>query len=360
MEESDNPLIKLLKAQRRLRWIRRLFSLGGLLVIVTFLGLFIGGIAILGTLGGSGQQTADTAADGDSDLTSTGVNAEVFYATWVHYYTGSVMENKEKAVIAIAKKYGVSPALMAAIIGIESGWGKSAAIRNKNNPSGQMRGNEILAFPTLNDGIEATGQTLNALVVREGLVTVETLGARYAPVGASNDGGGLNVNWVSSVKKMMQEFGGTSGLTASGGSGAKPNSKGWVYPLQPYQVTSPFMMGRQSPTRPGKYENHYGIDLVGSLRINAAKDGTVVLSEMRGDYGLIVILKHSDGWYSSYQHLSSSKVKVGQKLKAGQQLGIMGQTGDSYGAHLHFMIMRNYLFSSNPGYIDPATVIDFK
>ena len=55
MEESDNPLIKLLKAQRRLRWIRRLFSLGGLLVIVTFLGLFIGGIAILGTLGGSGQ-----------------------------------------------------------------------------------------------------------------------------------------------------------------------------------------------------------------------------------------------------------------------------------------------------------------
>jgi murein DD-endopeptidase MepM/ murein hydrolase activator NlpD len=357
-DESNNALNKLLKARRRLKWIRRIFSLSGLAVFGVAIGLFVGGIAIIGSFGGS-SPTSDSSSEGSGDLTGTNINAEMFHAAWQQYYIAGVMADKEKVVIEMAKKYGVSPALMAAIIGAESGWGTSAAIRNKNNPSGQMVGSEILYFPSLDAGIEATGKTLFALVVQQGLNTVETLGSHYAPVGAANDPNNMNVNWVPTVKQLMKEFGWSEDTSKdlAGGSGAKPNSKGWVIPVQPYQVTSPFMMGRINPVS-GLVENHYGTDLVGSLRVNAAKTGTVMYSGMRGAYGIIVVLKHSDGWYSSYQHLASSKVKVGQKLNAGQQVGVMGMTGESTGIHLHFMIMKNYLFGGgNPGYIDPASVL---
>ena len=85
-------------------------------------------------------------------------------------------------------------------------------------------------------------------------------------------------------------------------------------------------------------QKHGGIDFAGveGLDIVAAADGEVVYS---GEFeGNSVIVKHSNGYYTTYSHLRDSTVKVGQKLSAGQTLGHLGNSGGTPNPHLHFEI----------------------
>jgi len=60
-------------------------------------------------------------------------------------------------------------------------------------------------------------------------------------------------------------------------------------------------------------------------------------------YGLYVIVKHRDGFYSLYSHLSKVDVGQGQTIRQGQEVGLTGNTGNSTGPHLHFAIYYNGL-----------------
>lgn len=109
------------------------------------------------------------------------------------------------------------------------------------------------------------------------------------------------------------------------------------------------------------YRMHRGIDLGlchGEDRtIVAAFKGTVVKVRNQGrrkGYGKYVILDHGNGLTTLYAHLASWQVNVGDTLQAGDTIGVGGNTGRSFGAHLHFE-MR---FNGN--YIDPATVFNFE
>jgi murein DD-endopeptidase MepM/ murein hydrolase activator NlpD len=55
--------------------------------------------------------------------------------------------------------------------------------------------------------------------------------------------------------------------------------------------------------------------------------------------GNLIEIKHSDGSISRYGHLSAYKIKKGQKVSAGQLIGLVGSTGNATGPHLHFEIM---------------------
>lgn len=145
------------------------------------------------------------------DLTGQDFDANKFHVAWVKYFSNGVLADKESYSIDAAKKAGVNPALIAAIMGTESSWGTSAAVRGANNPSGQMSGGTIIAYPSLEGGIDATGNTLHNLVVTRGLNTVQKLGAAYAPIGAINDPNNLNLNWVPNVNKLLAIFGFKSG-----------------------------------------------------------------------------------------------------------------------------------------------------
>lgn len=128
---------------------------------------------------------------------------------------------KADKIVEEAKKAGVSPVLFAAIMAHESAWGTSKAIIQHNNPSGQMDGNTIIHFDTLDAGIEMTGRTLNNLVVKNKLDTIEKLGSVYCPIGADNDPLGLNQYWVPTVKDFLEQFGGTKDMSilwSDGGS----------------------------------------------------------------------------------------------------------------------------------------------
>ena len=53
------------------------------------------------------------------------------------------------------------------------------------------------------------------------------------------------------------------------------------------------------------------------------------------------MIYHGNGLYTRYLHLDSLSVSVGQQVTKGQKLGVMGNTGNSFGAHLHFDVMLN-------------------
>ena len=75
--------------------------------------------------------------------------------------------------------------------------------------------------------------------------------------------------------------------------------------------------------------------------IRAADYGTVVTAEYQSGFGNKVVIDHNNGYRTIYAHLSSIDVQVGQTVKKGDGLGIMGTTGNSTGIHLHFEIYKN-------------------
>lgn len=124
------------------------------------------------------------------------------------------------------------------------------------------------------------------------------------------------------------------------------------------RVTSKF--GNRTYTYQGKKvsDYHKGIDLVGGTEIIAVADGVVTSICNKGEQygqGCYVRLKHDNGYQTLYYHLKSGSVvvKVGDKVKKGQLLGIMGATGKATGIHLHFQIDKG----SSSSAIDPYDYI---
>ncbi|MET8308984.1 MULTISPECIES: M23 family metallopeptidase [unclassified Micromonospora] len=106
----------------------------------------------------------------------------------------------------------------------------------------------------------------------------------------------------------------------------------WLLPLQGYDFNSPYGV------RWGKM--HTGVDLVApeGTPYLSVHDGLVTKAGWYGGYGQAVIVQHADGSEAIYGHSSALSVKEGQQVKAGDQLGLVGYTGHSYGTHLHLEI----------------------
>ncbi|MEM6450530.1 MAG: M23 family metallopeptidase [Cyanobacteria bacterium P01_D01_bin.105] len=97
---------------------------------------------------------------------------------------------------------------------------------------------------------------------------------------------------------------------------------------------------RGNPFGGGGYEMHEGIDFIGDVgdKIAAAGDGVVLESGWKGGYGITVVVDHGNGYETLYAHLSGTKVAVGDRVKRGQIVGYLGNTGRSTGPHLHYGI----------------------
>lgn len=83
---------------------------------------------------------------------------------------------------------------------------------------------------------------------------------------------------------------------------------------------------------------HYGVDLAMPTGepIYAAFDGTVRVSVFNKSYGNLIVLRHHNGLETYYAHMSKRVAQVGDNVKAGDIIGYCGNTGRSYGSHLHF------------------------
>ncbi|MFB6500752.1 MULTISPECIES: transglycosylase family protein [unclassified Streptomyces] len=101
---------------------------------------------------------------------------------------------------------------------------------------------------------------------------------------------------------------------------------------------------------------HTGVDfpVPTGTSVKAVASGTVVSAGWGGAYGYQVVIRHSDGKYSQYAHLSALHVREGRHVTAGQRIARSGSTGNSTGPHLHFEIR------TGPGYgsdIDPLAYL---
>ncbi|MFG2292671.1 peptidoglycan DD-metalloendopeptidase family protein [Streptomyces sp. NPDC048603] len=104
---------------------------------------------------------------------------------------------------------------------------------------------------------------------------------------------------------------------------------------------------------------HTGVDFGATFgtSVKAVGAGTVVSAGWAGSYGNEVIIRHADGHYSQYGHMSQLSVSVGQTVTAGQEVGLVGSTGNSTGPHLHFEIRTTQSYGSD---IDPLAYLRSK
>lgn len=124
----------------------------------------------------------------------------------------------------------------------------------------------------------------------------------------------------------------------------------FIIPLeQGYTISSPFGLRGA--------EHHDGIDLAmpENSPIYASSDGVVVETGRDSSAGNFVIIKHDNGLYSNYFHMSKIGAKVGDVVQTGNIIGYVGSTGDSTGNHLHFGL------STQPweSYLNPAHYLEF-
>lgn len=103
----------------------------------------------------------------------------------------------------------------------------------------------------------------------------------------------------------------------------------------------------------GYKQMHRGIDIANrtGTPIIATADGKVIQTRNDSMMGKYIVVDHGYGFRTRYGHLSQIKVKVGEKVKRGDVLALMGSTGYSTGPHLHYEVIRNGKFLSPPQYI---------
>ena len=101
-------------------------------------------------------------------------------------------------------------------------------------------------------------------------------------------------------------------------------------------ITGPF--GRRSP-----HHQHVGVDIDGETGdpIHAAASGEVVYAGVEGAYGRLVVIDHGDGLMTLYAHASRLEVREGQHVRAGQEIALVGESGNAHGSHLHFEVRQN-------------------
>jgi len=124
----------------------------------------------------------------------------------------------------------------------------------------------------------------------------------------------------------------------------KIEEKAWAYPLPGAHVISPY----------GGARRHSGVDLKTKPNdeIVAAFDGVVIASGPYFGYGNCIRIKHAYGFETLYSHQSKNMVKKGDKVKAGQVIGLTGRTGRATTEHLHFEV------SFDGRRLDPAIIFD--
>lgn len=155
--------------------------------------------------------------------------------------------------------------------------------------------------------------------------------------------------------KAVEYFKKVKKSASGGGVYGSPNSRGWVWPTPGYgknYITSWYGEARS-------YESHNAIDIGAPMgsKVLAGKAGTVqscykdcphnygkssyMWDNCGGGFGNNVYIDHGQGYLTIYGHLQKVMVSTGQKVQTGQQIGEVGSTGWSTGAHLHYELRIN-------------------
>ncbi|MFJ5623446.1 murein hydrolase activator EnvC family protein [Peribacillus loiseleuriae] len=109
-------------------------------------------------------------------------------------------------------------------------------------------------------------------------------------------------------------------------------------------------------------KSHNGIDIAasGTVPVVATADGVVIRAYKSSSYGNVVMISHSingQTFTSVYAHLNSMSVSAGQVVSKGQQVGYMGNTGHSFGQHLHFELHKGAWNAAKSNAVNPLNYL---
>ncbi|MBP2361668.1 murein DD-endopeptidase MepM/ murein hydrolase activator NlpD [Streptomyces clavifer] len=158
---------------------------------------------------------------------------------------------------------------------------------------------------------------------------------RYGGVPRASGADGETYEYVKAVVKSSSQM-----VVPVGGDVAG----GWTLPVEGPAGTPYHQRGSAWSTG-----LHTGVDFVipAGTQVKAVGPGEVVTAGAGGDYGNQVVIRHEDGTFSQYAHLSEVKAVVGQSVQGGTLIGWSGDTGNSSGPHLHFEVRTGPGFGSD-------------
>ncbi len=149
--------------------------------------------------------------------------------------------------------------------------------------------------------------------------------------------------WI--IPTIARGSSGTSSVGSKSCGGGAVGGGGFVWP-----AGNNFLSGNDY------WSGHLGIDIAGAegSPVYASDSGVVTLASggWNGGYGNVIMIDHGNGYATVYAHLNSINVGVCQSVGAGQTIGSIGNTGNSFGAHLHFEVREGGGFV-NPWYVLP-------
>jgi len=179
-------------------------------------------------------------------------------------------------------------------------------------------------------GYRGTPLELALAGYRLGWRTVEEYGGLPRASGADGETYDYVKAVMKSYPKMVVPVGGVSG--------------GWTLPVDGPAGTPYHQRGSSWSTG-----LHTGVDFVvpTGTPVKAIGPGEVVTAGPGGDYGDQVVIRHEDGTFSQYAHLSEVKAVVGQSVQGGTLIGWSGETGNASGPHLHFEVRTGPAFGSD-------------
>jgi peptidoglycan hydrolase-like protein with peptidoglycan-binding domain len=124
-------------------------------------------------------------------------------------------------------------------------------------------------------------------------------------------------------------------------------------PVSPIHLVRPIDAEPTDGFGPRGDRFHTGVDYPAptGTPVYAAGDGTDLSAGMLGAYGNLVVVQHAAGVTSFYAHLSKILVEPGERVSRGTPIGLVGQTGDATGPHLHFEVRVR------GAAVDPATAV---
>jgi hypothetical protein len=284
---------------------------------------------------------------------------------------GSPLAGQGATFVAAGVANGIDPRLLVAIAAQETALETYGPAQDIHNAFGMGPG---IRYTSDAAGIRAAAENLARNYVADGLGTIPAIAAKWAPLGASNDPGGLNASWTSGVSNFFRSLGGNPDVPVV--LAAQPATcTGTPAPLvtvKPLGAAHATLIqgpddrgGTHDPAfnlAGGSYnwQSIWAVDLgvpVGTP-VYAVVTGKIITVHSGGVgrfAGIGVGLDSGRGIAAYYAHLNAVRVHPGQTVTAGQ---IIGATGEANGvAHLHFALGRSYADGTPSNGLDPRPFI---
>ena len=289
-------------------------------------------------------------------------------------YKTAFFEKYAAAAMEEQRRYGSPASVTLAQMAVESGYGESSLAKQDNNYFGIKASKDWINSGKpwsyhhddhYNDKFCTFGSPLESLEYHSKVLMADRYKAcrQYAPTdhlhwieGIKKGGYATDPRYVATIEGVIRKYGlekydqmALTGAPQQTVPAAIQQGR-YSFPLAcnptdgSLTVTSPY--GHRQAPKAGASTNHMGLDIRANyVPVLATEDNGVVLSaknEGKGGNVIRVEYARADGskYQTAYMHLSEMNVKEGDRVSAGQAIGISGNTGNSTGPHLHFSVKK--------------------